>query len=90
MSELVTRLSGSIANRYTIQREIGRGGMATVYLANDVRHYRPVAIKVLHPHLALTLGPTGFSAKFKSPLACSTRTSWRSTTRVRPTTSSTM
>jgi len=56
----VTRLSGSIANRYTIQREIGRGGMATVYLANDVRHHRPVAVKVLHPHLALSLGPERF------------------------------
>jgi serine/threonine protein kinase/tetratricopeptide (TPR) repeat protein len=39
---------------------VGRGGMATVYLAQDVRHHRPVAVKVLHPHLALSLGPDRF------------------------------
>src|SRR5439155_10651577 len=54
------RLQESIAERYTIERELGRGGMATVYLAQDVRHHRPVAVKVLHPHLAVSLGPDRF------------------------------
>ena len=50
----------SLADRYAIERELGRGGMATVYLARDVRHDRPVALKVLHPELAATLGPERF------------------------------
>src|SRR5207237_4752886 len=44
----------------TIDRELGRGGMATVYLAQDVKHQRPVALKVLHPELAASLGPDRF------------------------------
>jgi serine/threonine protein kinase/tetratricopeptide (TPR) repeat protein len=49
-----------IAGKYAIEREVGRGGMATVYLARDIRHHRSVALKVLHPHLAATLGPERF------------------------------
>src|SRR5207302_2800894 len=49
-----------LTDRYTIEREIGRGGMAIVYLAEDRRHHRPVAVKVLHPHLAMSLGPDRF------------------------------
>jgi len=60
MDELLNRLQSSMAGRYAIEREVGRGGMATVYLAQDVRHHRPVAVKVLHPHLALSLGPDRF------------------------------
>jgi TolB-like protein/Flp pilus assembly protein TadD/tRNA A-37 threonylcarbamoyl transferase component Bud32 len=60
MSDLLTGLRDSLAARYAIEREIGRGGMATVYLARDVRHNRPVAVKVLHPHLAVSLGPDRF------------------------------
>src|SRR4029450_4655547 len=60
MSNLLTLLRDSLAARYAIEREIGRGGMATVYLARDVRHNRPVAGKVLHPHLAVSLGPDRF------------------------------
>ena len=48
-------LSRALANRYTLERELGRGGMATVYLAQDLKHDRPVALKVLHPELAATL-----------------------------------
>jgi serine/threonine-protein kinase len=48
------------ADRYRIEREIGRGGMATVYLAEDLRHHRPVALKVLRPDLAATLGAERF------------------------------
>ena len=60
MTDFLTRLQESIADRYTVEREVGRGGMATVYLAQDVRHHRPVAVKVLHPHLAMSLGPERF------------------------------
>ena len=57
---LAARLSDSLHERYSITREVGRGGMATVYLAHDVRHDRSVALKVLHPDLATTLGPERF------------------------------
>jgi len=50
----------ALAGRYALQRELGRGGMATVYLADDLRHRRSVAIKVLRPELAATLGPDRF------------------------------
>jgi serine/threonine-protein kinase len=49
-----------LADRYRIERELGRGGMATVYLAHDLRHDRPVALKVLRPELAASLGPERF------------------------------
>jgi serine/threonine protein kinase/Tfp pilus assembly protein PilF len=53
-------LAASLAGRYTIERELGRGGMATVYLADDVKHHRQVAIKVLRAELASALGPDRF------------------------------
>jgi TolB-like protein len=62
-----------LADRYVIERELGRGGMATVYLARDLRHDRPVALKILHPSLAAVLGPERFlreirlSAKLQHP-----------------------
>jgi eukaryotic-like serine/threonine-protein kinase len=49
-----------LADRYTLERELGRGGMAAVYLAHDLKHDRPVALKVLHSDLAATLGPDRF------------------------------
>ncbi len=54
------RLKAALADRYTIKQEIGSGGMATVYLAEDVRHRRKVALKVLRPDLAATLGTERF------------------------------
>ncbi|HSJ74652.1 MAG TPA: hypothetical protein VK899_00420 [Gemmatimonadales bacterium] len=45
----MNRLQAALAGQYRIERELGRGGMAVVYLAHDLRHYRPVAHKVLHP-----------------------------------------
>jgi serine/threonine protein kinase/Tol biopolymer transport system component len=62
----VARLTGSLADRYHIEREIGAGGMATVYLARDIRHDRPVAIKVLRPELAMAIGPERFLAEIKT------------------------
>ena len=60
MGDLPEGLRASLADRYRIERELGRGGMATVYLARDLRHDRPVALKVLHPDLARSLGPDRF------------------------------
>jgi eukaryotic-like serine/threonine-protein kinase len=54
------RLRQTLEGRYRLGREIGRGGMATVYLAHDVRHNRAIALKVLHPDLAAALGPERF------------------------------
>jgi len=54
------RLSAALAERYTIDRELGQGGMATVYLAEDLRHKRKVAVKVLRPELAAVLGAERF------------------------------
>jgi serine/threonine-protein kinase len=54
------RLQAALADRYRIERELGAGGMATVYLAHDPRHNRKVAIKVLHPELAAILGAERF------------------------------
>ncbi len=53
-------LREALADRYRLQREIGRGGMATVYLATDVKHRREVAVKVLKPDLAASLGADRF------------------------------
>ncbi len=60
MSDLIDRLRSALADRYSIEKEIGAGGMATVYLAEDVRHHRKVAVKVLRSELAATLGPERF------------------------------
>src|SRR6266850_6009930 len=54
------RLKSALADRYRIERELGQGGMATVYLAHDLKHDRKVAIKVLRPELAAVLGPERF------------------------------
>jgi tRNA A-37 threonylcarbamoyl transferase component Bud32 len=60
MPELLERLQAALADRYAVESEIGRGGMATVYLAEDLKHKRKVAIKVLHPELAASAGGDRF------------------------------
>ena len=60
MPETSDLLTAALADRYRVERELGRGGMATVYLAHDLRHDRPVALKVLRPELAASLGPERF------------------------------
>src|SRR3990172_738332 len=60
MAEALSSLAAALAGRYTIERELGRGGMATVYLAEDTKHSRKVAIKVLRPGLAASLGAERF------------------------------
>jgi serine/threonine-protein kinase len=60
VANALPRLKAALAGRYAIERELGRGGMATVYLADDAKHHRKVAIKVLRPELASLLGPDRF------------------------------
>ncbi len=60
MPDTFDRLKQALADRYAIERELGAGGMATVYLAEDLKHHRKVAVKVLRPDLAAALGPERF------------------------------
>jgi len=60
MSSTADRFGAALADQYRVDRELGQGGMATVYLAEDVRHRRKVALKVLHPELSAVLGPERF------------------------------
>ena len=64
--DVLDKLRTALNDRYRIEREIGAGGMATVYLARDLRHDRDVAIKVLHPDLAAALGAERFLAEIKT------------------------
>src|SRR5688500_15246491 len=61
-----SRLELALADRYRIERELGAGGMATVYLAQDVRHHRKVAVKVLRPELAAAIGAERFLAEIQT------------------------
>ena len=65
MPDVSERLSAAVADRYRIERELGAGGMATVYLATELKHERQVALKVLRPELALVLGAERFLAEIK-------------------------
>jgi Tol biopolymer transport system component/tRNA A-37 threonylcarbamoyl transferase component Bud32 len=60
------RLTSALADRYRIERELGQGGMATVYLAEDIKHHRKVAIKVLRPELAAVIGAERFLSEIKT------------------------
>ena len=61
----LAQLTASLSDRYAVEREIGRGGMATVYLARDLKHERRVALKLLNPELGALLGPERFLAEIK-------------------------
>jgi eukaryotic-like serine/threonine-protein kinase len=65
VADLRTALQAALGDRYRLDRELGRGGMATVYLGQDLRHDRPVALKVLHPELAASLGPERFQREIR-------------------------
>jgi serine/threonine-protein kinase len=65
VNDIPFRLTTSLADRYRLERELGQGGMATVYLAEDLKHGRKVAIKVLRPELAAVIGAERFLAEIK-------------------------
>ena len=65
MSDPITRLNAALEGRYAIERELGEGGMATVYLADDLKHNRKVALKVLKPELAAVVGAERFLAEIQ-------------------------
>ncbi len=71
MTSQADRLSAALSGRYRIERELGAGGMATVYLAEDLKHDRKVAIKVLKPELAAVLGAERFVVEIKTTAAMS-------------------
>jgi eukaryotic-like serine/threonine-protein kinase len=66
MTDAAGRMASALGDRYTIERELGAGGMATVYLAHDLRHDRPVALKVLRAELAAVIGAERFLAEIKT------------------------
>src|SRR6186713_565961 len=66
MNALNDGLATALADRYRIERELGEGGMATVYLAEDLRHHRRVAIKVLKPELAAVIGAERFLTEIRT------------------------
>ena len=66
MSDAVSRLNAALEGRYAIERKLGEGGMATVYLADDLKHERKVALKVLKPELAAVVGAERFLAEIKT------------------------
>ena len=66
MTIVSSPLADALHDRYVLERELGRGGMATVYLAEDLKHNREVALKVLHPELAATLGPDRFQREIRT------------------------
>jgi serine/threonine-protein kinase len=65
MTNQLTQLNAALSDRYVLQEELGRGGMATVYLAHDLKHDRMVAVKVLHPEVAAVLGAERFLKEIK-------------------------
>ena len=65
MTDPVAALREGLGDRYAFERELGRGGMATVFLAQDLKHDRPVALKLLHPELAASLGPERFQREIR-------------------------
>ena len=64
--KITAELSAALAGRYMVEREIDRGGMAVVYLARDTKHDRLVALKVLNPEIAASLGAERFLSEIKT------------------------
>ena len=73
MNDVLTRLTTALADRYRLTRELGAGGMATVYLAHDIKHERDVAIKVLHPDLGAALGAALGADRFLAEIKTSAK-----------------
>src|SRR5690242_11569598 len=65
MADPLARLAGALTDRYAVERQVGIGGMATVYLARDLKHDRQVAVKVLRPELAALLGIERFLSEIR-------------------------
>jgi len=65
MADTLASLTAALTDRYRIQREIGQGGMATVFLARDTKHDRPVALKLLRPELGAVLGVERFLSEIR-------------------------
>jgi tetratricopeptide (TPR) repeat protein len=72
-SGLTAALRDALAGSYTIERELGRGGMATVYLARDERHGRPVALKIVHPHMAVLDSTSADGSRFQREIRIAAR-----------------
>src|SRR5688572_6170227 len=72
-SGLTAALRDALAGSYTIERELGRGGMATVYLARDERHGRPVALKIVHPHMAVLESASADGSRFQREIRIAAR-----------------
>ena len=84
--DVLSKLRNALSGRYEIAHELGRGGMATVYLARDLKHHRQVALKVLHPRSGREPRPRAVPARDPDRgRSSSTRTSFRCTTRATPT-----
>ena len=66
MIDVHSRLTAALSDRYRVGRELGQGGMATVYLAHDLKHDRDVAVKVLHPDLGAALGGERFLSEIRT------------------------
>jgi serine/threonine-protein kinase len=66
MTDMIPRLNAALSGRYSIERQLGEGGMATVYLAEDLKHHRKVALKVLKPELSAIVGAERFLAEIRT------------------------
>jgi len=77
-------IASALADRYTVECELGRGGMATVYLAEEKKHGRKVAVKVLRPEITASLGTSDFYGRSASPRVSPIPTSSRSSTPEKP------
>ncbi len=84
MLDLFDRLKAALADRYAIEQEVGSGGMAAVFLAEDLKLHRKVDLKVLRPELAAALGAERFLNRDRSHRERSTPTFCRSSIRARP------